>query len=106
MGNPLFKASEGGGFDVSRVGKDVIESEVRQVSEMKVLIRLKVYPAASPTRRRGKESLLIRRDATPEPFSTGPPMSVLQDYQLAGIGNTVLICGKYRKHRIVSCVQP
>ena len=85
MGNPLFKASEGGGFDVSRVGKDVIESEVRQVSEMKLLIRLK---------------------ARPEPFSTGPPMSVLQDYQLAGIGNTVLICGKYRKHRMVSYVQP
>ena len=25
------------------------------------------YPAASPTRRRGRESLLIRRDATPHP---------------------------------------
>jgi len=74
MGNPLFKASEGDRFDISRVRKDVIESEVRQVSEMKVLIRLKVYPAASPTRRRGKKSLLIRRDATPEGFPNGSPM--------------------------------
>jgi len=56
MGNPLFKASEGGRFDISRVRQDVIESEVRQVSGMKVLIRLKVRPEA---------------------FSTGPPMSVL-----------------------------
>jgi len=37
-GNPLFKASEGGRFDILRVWEDVTESEVRQVSEMKVLI--------------------------------------------------------------------
>jgi len=56
MANPLFKASESDRFDISRVGKDVIESKAEQVSEMKVLIRLKVRP---------------------EPFSTGPSMSVL-----------------------------
>jgi len=56
MGNPLFKASEGGQFDISRIRKNVIGSEVRQVSEMKVLIRPKVRP---------------------EPFSNGAPMSVL-----------------------------
>jgi len=44
MGNPLFKASEDGRFDVLRVWKDVTESEVRQVSGVKVLIRLKVRP--------------------------------------------------------------
>jgi hypothetical protein len=27
------------------------------------------YPAASPSRRRGRKSLLIRRDATPHPSS-------------------------------------
>jgi len=56
MGNPLFKAPEGGRFDILRVWEDITESEVWQVSEMKVLIRLKVRPEA---------------------FSTGPPMSVL-----------------------------
>ena len=55
-------------------------SEVQQVSAMKVLIRLKVYPAASPTRRRGKKSLLIRRDATPEGFPNGSPVSVRSDF--------------------------
>jgi hypothetical protein len=30
---------------------------------------LRRYPAASPSRRRGKKSLLIRRDATPHPSS-------------------------------------
>jgi len=45
---------------------------------MEVFLQLKVYPAASPTRRRGKKSLLIRRDATPEGFPNGPPMSVGQ----------------------------
>jgi len=76
-GNPLFKPSEGDRFEILRVGLHITYSEVQQVSAMEVLIRLKVYPAASLTRRRGKKSLLIRRDATPEPFSTGPPMSVL-----------------------------
>jgi len=30
---------------------------------------LRRYPAASPSRQRGKKSLLIRRDATPHPSS-------------------------------------
>jgi len=46
------------------------------VSGTKELVRFKVYPAASPTRRRGKKSLLIRRDATPEAFPSGSPMPV------------------------------
>ena len=76
MGNPLFKSSEGDRFDILRVLEDVTEGEVQQVSGMKVLDRLKVYPAASPTRRRGKKSLLLRRDATPEAFPSGSPMSI------------------------------
>ena len=32
MGKPLFKASDGGRFDILRVSEDAIESELRQVS--------------------------------------------------------------------------
>ena len=66
MGNPLFKASEDGRSYISRVRKDVIESEVRQVSEMKVLIRFKVRPVPGRLTDSAawQESLLIRRDAT------------------------------------------
>jgi len=49
MGNPLFKASEDGRFNVLRVWEDVTESEVRQVSGVKVLIRLKVRPEVLPS---------------------------------------------------------
>jgi len=56
MGNPFFKVSEDGRFDIVRVWTDVTGSEVRQVSGVKVPIRLKVRP---------------------EPFPSGPPMSVL-----------------------------
>ena len=44
MGNPLFKASEGGRFDILRVGEDIIQSEARQVSGMEVLISIKRAP--------------------------------------------------------------
>ena len=63
MGNPLFKASEGGRFDIVRVWKDVTESEVWKVSGVKVLIRLKVRPEA---------------------FPTGSPMSVWSDFFAPG----------------------
>jgi len=57
MGGPLFKSSDGGRFDILRVWENITESEVRQVSGMKVLIRLKVRP---------------------EGFPNGPPISVGQ----------------------------
>ena len=41
MGNPLFKPSEGDQFEILRVGLHLTYSEVRQVSGMEVLIRLK-----------------------------------------------------------------
>jgi hypothetical protein len=40
------------------------------------------YPAASPSRRRGKKSLLIRRDATPHPSDT-PAEAGFRKAQLA-----------------------
>jgi hypothetical protein len=49
MGKPLFKASDGDRFDISRVSEDVTESELQQVSGIQVLIRLKVLPEAFPT---------------------------------------------------------
>jgi len=64
MGNPLFKSSEGDRFDILRVWQEVIESELRQVSEMAVLVRLRVRPEA---------------------FPNGSPMSVWSDFlHLAG----------------------
>ncbi len=39
MGKPLLKTSEGDGFDRLREWEDVTQSELRQVSEMQVLIR-------------------------------------------------------------------
>jgi len=49
MGKPLFKASDGDRIDILRVSEIVTESELRQVSEMQVLIRSKVRPEAFPT---------------------------------------------------------
>jgi hypothetical protein len=49
MGKPLFKASEGDGFDILRVWEDVTESGPYQVSGMQVLLRLKVRPEAFPS---------------------------------------------------------
>ena len=40
MAKPLFKASDGDGFDILRVSEDITESERQQVSGMQVLIRL------------------------------------------------------------------
>jgi len=84
MDDPLFKSSDGGRVDILRVWEDITESKVRQVSGLDVRIGRKVYPAASPIRRRGKESLLIRRDATPEACPTGSPMSVGPAGRFAG----------------------
>ena len=44
MGKPLFKASDGGRVDILEVSEDVTESELRQVSEMRVLILPEVRP--------------------------------------------------------------
>ena len=44
MGKPLFKASDGGRVDILGVSEDVTESELRQVSEMRVLILPEVRP--------------------------------------------------------------
>jgi len=63
MGDPLFKSSEGGRFDMLRVWKDITESEVQQVSGVEVFIRLKVRPEA---------------------FPTGSPMSVRSDFFTTG----------------------
>ena len=49
MGKPLFKASDGDQFNILRVSEDVTENELWQVSEMQVLIPLKVRPEAFPT---------------------------------------------------------
>ena len=45
MGKPLFKASDGGRVDILGVSEDVTESELRQVSEMRVLILPEVRPS-------------------------------------------------------------
>jgi hypothetical protein len=49
MGKPLFKASAGGWVDILGEREDATQSEVKQVSGMCVLIRLKVRPEALPT---------------------------------------------------------
>ena len=49
MGKPLFKASEGGPFDILRESEDVTKSELQQGPETWVWVRLKVRPEALPT---------------------------------------------------------
>ena len=51
MGKPLFKASEGGDFDILGEREDVTKSEVQPVLEKHVPIGLKVRPCPRFTRR-------------------------------------------------------
>ena len=79
MGDPLFKASQGGRFDILRVWEDIIQSEARQVSGREVLISIKRAPRSRPPHHLGGVALrqaqgheqcrmatvlLIRRNAT------------------------------------------
>jgi hypothetical protein len=58
MGNPPFKASDGGQIDILREGEDVIQSELQQGSGTQLLYVKKVRPEA---------------------FPNGSPLSVLED---------------------------
>jgi len=49
MVKPLYKASDGGRFDILRVLEGAPESELRLMSEMQVPIRSKVGHEAFPT---------------------------------------------------------
>jgi len=48
IGKPLFKASDGGRFDILKQSEDATESKLQRGSEMYLLFALKVRPEAFP----------------------------------------------------------
>jgi hypothetical protein len=49
MGKPLFKAPDGGYYDIVRVTEDSTQSELQQGPETSVLVDQKVRPEAFPS---------------------------------------------------------
>jgi hypothetical protein len=49
MEKPIYKASDGGRFDIIRVSEGTPKSELRLMSEMQMPIRAKIRPEAFPT---------------------------------------------------------